>query len=422
MNRPLSERQLEVLQWIADGCPRRAWPDHAYKTVAGALMNRRLAAVSKKGGIWRATITDAGQFYVDNGRYPDGHVKPKPVKEMVAEKPPQSATPSMATIEHVVAAEPPASTTDVTNSPRSVELVMEVRTPGGALHVGDEWIYRLRDYAPSERVRIVGLEKRKTAFRADVEFLDAAPRTENVPGARLRGPWSDVAQYDETMAGWRSIDAGDLTDAEEASIDVVFKVIVPMDVAEWKWNPVRYTVAIYDRPSLASIVGQQFDEWLSRNAHFDLDAVTMVSREGAIELVELVCRQNPMPMLEWVIGEEARIQLECEHGDDADYQWYLEYDRPLHELIRQWCGHRAINVQERLAAAEQEVRRLNGLLTRTVERLHKLGDGSHADQFERDRREGRITPHSIRPVVDRPLSPSEIPVVYVDRPRRGRRW
>lgn len=56
-----NERQVEVLKWIGDGCPPREWPDFTHKTSALALQNRGLASVSKKGGVWSAQITDAGE-------------------------------------------------------------------------------------------------------------------------------------------------------------------------------------------------------------------------------------------------------------------------------------------------------------------------------------------------------------------------
>lgn len=74
--RQLNPRQLEVLQWVADGCPDRVWPDFTYKHTAVALQGRRLAKVSKRGG-WRAEITDDGRFYLAHGEYPG---EPKPVK------------------------------------------------------------------------------------------------------------------------------------------------------------------------------------------------------------------------------------------------------------------------------------------------------------------------------------------------------
>jgi hypothetical protein len=42
-----------------------------YKTTAIALQNRRLVTVSKRGGVWRAEIVDAGRHYLTHGTYPD---------------------------------------------------------------------------------------------------------------------------------------------------------------------------------------------------------------------------------------------------------------------------------------------------------------------------------------------------------------
>ncbi|WP_072691538.1 hypothetical protein [Rhodococcus marinonascens] len=77
LDTPLNTRQLEVLGWVGEECPAREWPDSTYKTVAIALQNRRLIAISKKGGLWSASILDAGRHYLDHGTYPHGHLKPK---------------------------------------------------------------------------------------------------------------------------------------------------------------------------------------------------------------------------------------------------------------------------------------------------------------------------------------------------------
>ena len=57
--KPLNLRQMEVLQWIADGCPNGVMSDFTYKTTAVALRNRHLVSVSKRGG-WHAEITAGG--------------------------------------------------------------------------------------------------------------------------------------------------------------------------------------------------------------------------------------------------------------------------------------------------------------------------------------------------------------------------
>ncbi len=41
--RPLTDRQLAVLGWIADGCPDGVWPDHSHKLSVGALEVRTAA-------------------------------------------------------------------------------------------------------------------------------------------------------------------------------------------------------------------------------------------------------------------------------------------------------------------------------------------------------------------------------------------
>lgn len=55
--------------------------------------------------------------------------------------------------------------------------------------VGDELIYRVREYAASERVRVAEIDERKKTPRYVVEFLDGEKKgsQENVPGSRLRG-------------------------------------------------------------------------------------------------------------------------------------------------------------------------------------------------------------------------------------------
>ncbi|MFT3663024.1 MAG: hypothetical protein QM809_17145 [Gordonia sp. (in: high G+C Gram-positive bacteria)] len=74
---PLHDRQLELLRWIGDGCPEGRWEGHAYKTSTTALVSRRLVTVSKKGGIWRATLLPAGTYYLEHGEYPEGHWEPR---------------------------------------------------------------------------------------------------------------------------------------------------------------------------------------------------------------------------------------------------------------------------------------------------------------------------------------------------------
>lgn len=70
-----------MLRWIFEGCPACAEPSESYKSTALALQNRRLVEVTKRGGVWRASVTDAGRHHLDHGDYPRGHFLAKRVKE-----------------------------------------------------------------------------------------------------------------------------------------------------------------------------------------------------------------------------------------------------------------------------------------------------------------------------------------------------
>jgi hypothetical protein len=66
----LSQRQLEVLQWVANGSPDGVWTDFTYKTVAYGLARRHLVVVERRPSSWRATITAQGTYYLQHGSYP----------------------------------------------------------------------------------------------------------------------------------------------------------------------------------------------------------------------------------------------------------------------------------------------------------------------------------------------------------------
>ncbi|MEC5193455.1 MULTISPECIES: hypothetical protein [unclassified Arthrobacter] len=64
---PPTERQLEVLHWIADGCPAGTLTDPKYKVSAYALERRNLVRVKRRKNPWLAEITDAGSQLLASG-------------------------------------------------------------------------------------------------------------------------------------------------------------------------------------------------------------------------------------------------------------------------------------------------------------------------------------------------------------------
>lgn len=304
------------------------------------------------------------------------------------------------------------------------------------MEIGEICIYRNHEYAPSERVQIVDIQRGKQSYRADIEFLDGdkVGVLKNVLGNRLRGHWSDVDEYDLTMANWESLEDFKVTDVEESAIETVFELLVPESVATWEWKPIHFVTIVHAAEALMKVTGVPTPKLIADIAWFEQDGETMLSPEGTLLIAELACRRNPMPILEWVIEEEKVKREQCKRGGKSrlvrgsqdittspewEYELYLKYSRPLHELLRQWCGHRAVSFQEHLDAAEAESRRLDVIVTRLIDALKSKGDQIFANAMEQEREEERITPEKLRPIVDRPLHPSEIPVRVE---RVWRRW
>jgi hypothetical protein len=295
----------------------------------------------------------------------------------------------------------------------------------------EEWVYRLRDYAPSERVRIIEIHQKATSARVDIEFVEDG-HIENVPAKRLRRPWSEVIEFDALMANWERFEASELSVTEEAAIEAVYEILIPPAIATWDWSPVRYASSLYDRAELARLADLELDDLIGDVASFELEGVLMLSPEGSLRVAEAICRAHPAEVVAWIMAEEAKIRELCKRGrsykgidgeeretsPEWEYSYYLKRDKPLHELLRQWCGYRAVTFHERLAAAEAEVRRLDVLVAQVIDYLRERDDKIYADVVEEEHERYRVTPERVRPVADRPLRPDEIPVIEVPARRR----
>jgi hypothetical protein len=301
--------------------------------------------------------------------------------------------------------------------------------------VGDEWVYRVRDDSPSERVRIIGVTLKKRSARVDIEFLDDTDhRVENVPGSRLRASWCDRESFDALMANWARISDLELDDVEQACVEEVFQLLISDEVAELLRSPVICAARVLDQTALTTITGVPTQVLLESCEWFDQDGEVVLSPAGTLLVVESACHANSGRVLDVVMEQEAIARHKCKHGGHAvsvytgedeptspewEFDWYTRHDRPRHELLRQWCGHRAITFHERLLAAEAETQRLDVLVTDLIKAVAGAGDERSAERFAVEHERDRVTPDKIRPLVDRPLDPSEIPVREV---RVRRHW
>ena len=246
--------------------------------------------------------------------------------------------------------------------------------------VADVWAYRARDDRPSEWVQIQAVTPKKNSARIDIAFLDDPnQRVENVPASRLRVLWDQVSSYDELMANWQHVDDLALDDVEQRCVYQVYELLIPEEIAEAEWSPVRMPRPSGSwpgsKPSSANL-----DEILDEVAWFAPDKATVtMSPAGTLLVAEAACRANSNQILEKIIEEEKALRHKCKNGAERrnpltgeqestspeyEYWWYRRSEKPTHELLRQWCRHRAVTAYERLIAAEVENEHLDILLQR----------------------------------------------------------
>lgn len=67
----LTQRQVAILRWIADGCPDGVMDGDSHRISAAALRGRGLVGTSGHGPTWTAEITEAGREYLTRVDGPD---------------------------------------------------------------------------------------------------------------------------------------------------------------------------------------------------------------------------------------------------------------------------------------------------------------------------------------------------------------
>jgi len=218
--------------------------------------------------------------------------------------------------------------------------------------VGDEWAYRLRDTAPSERVRIKAVTPKKVTASIEVEFLDDGHRVQTVPSTRLKTRWAEVEAYNAQQAGWQRIDDFELDSVERSAVLTVYSTLIPEQAAELDWRPVENATIIKDRAKLTEILQVPVEEILAKIQWFTTDDAMIVSPAGAIVIAEAACRAHSHTILERVIEEKAEARHKCKHGGqhpfrkgeksspEWEYRRYRERVRPTDLNFGRFSGSR----------------------------------------------------------------------------------
>jgi hypothetical protein len=67
----LTDRQVEILRWIGDGCPEGVMDGDNHRISAAALRRRGLIKISGRGPTWKAQLTEAGRKYLGEADGPN---------------------------------------------------------------------------------------------------------------------------------------------------------------------------------------------------------------------------------------------------------------------------------------------------------------------------------------------------------------
>lgn len=116
INSPINDVHLAALRAIRASSAEAESPDPKFKRSAGVLQDRKLITISKRGGRWKATLTERGTYYLEHGAYPPSSA---PARNAVSAEPARASRPSRPV--------PPRFDVDAT------ELISRLQSVGGTL-------------------------------------------------------------------------------------------------------------------------------------------------------------------------------------------------------------------------------------------------------------------------------------------------
>lgn len=133
---PLNDKQLETLRLIGAGDDLRGQEHIGRRSTGRALQSRGLVTVSKRDGIWRATITEAGRHFLDQGEHlGSSAATPRPPRQQTR---PTSSTPGGS--RHRSAGLPPVTVPDQLD--QSHPVIARLRDDTGRMAMPSEVRHR----------------------------------------------------------------------------------------------------------------------------------------------------------------------------------------------------------------------------------------------------------------------------------------
>ncbi|MBB5153330.1 hypothetical protein [Saccharopolyspora phatthalungensis] len=260
------------------------------------------------------------------------------------------------------------------------------------------WAYRKGAHDPVTCVDILRLGSTRPA-RVRVRFVEDAYEGHEdwVPPNRLKVRWKDVAAWQEREERWNAVrdasaEARNTTENDAAGW--IFDLLPGYNYAKQLWGRDEGALAIRDVDALVADLGIDRTIVVGDPVAFtDDDGSLIVPWRVMHEVARLLAQKHS----DHYISEVTKEEREHEHKNRWGYmsgsghisaeicaEVDEEHGRPLRDLIRQWCGAKAIARQDELDALRAEVKRLGTLVERAVDAVRNAGDEKSARELERD--------------------------------------
>lgn len=317
----LTERQVSVLRWIAEGCPNGVVDDEFHRTSAAALRRRGLVGTSGRGPTWMAKVTHAGREYLAQV---EGPSPPTPRKA---------------------------------NGSVTQRLVDDVGAAGGSLRVprrgafdgdGVDYEHRARlaerlGKVPEGRRLIVTRREGELELRLVDAPGQAGGRAELVPIAIPE----KVGRYDPTARQFR--DRAERHEVSRGSLRRATRIVhaIAVEAERRGWSA---------RPSPESRNGYGRDVWTgTKDGHLQIEAddhdFRLLAREegahtrGRWEEEVKRYRDRELPSGRFDAGATGRLKLEL-----ASERWWIHRGRQS-----RWADRQSWSLEERLPYLFREI-------------------------------------------------------------------
>ena len=392
----INDRQRELLQWVAEGCPEGRFEGTAHRISVRALHTRGLVRIRGRGASWRCEITPAGQQHLDD--------RARPATAAPAGRAGAGQRPS--------ASEAPRSLR------KTDELVRDLVAAGGTLVVPanepDGTSVRQRAYAAQAAGKLpegVRLATRMVGDNIELRLTPAETRTpERIGVAEAQPvPLPDEADGLDPLAKrfMRSTERHEVSRASlERATRLVSAIVTEAKRRRWRvavppripagrvavnWQPAR------DRHIWITAAGVEFrirvrEEGVHLRGRHEQD-----QRLGTGSPLWGLSRRRQTPEGEYDRGATGRLELQLDGGRRFGERrrrsnWRDRQDTGLEQALPELFAEMATRVIEDQRAVEQvrldEIARQESARRATAERerrWHELMDKATAE-FGEDRR------------------------------------